>query len=66
MNCDYLTRSFFYAEDTSSIHARNFEVIKKLNHFLSAGVTGIRVSHLGTHTNTHSVVKVVDTGITGV
>lgn len=44
---------FLSKEDTSAVYARNLEVVQELYHFLSAGVTGIRVSHLE-HTHTHT------------
>lgn len=37
---------FFPAEDTSPIHAGNFEVVQQLHHLLSVGVIGITVPHL--------------------
>lgn len=43
--------SVLSAKDTSPINAGNFEVIQKLHHPLSAGVTGICVSHLDTCTH---------------
>lgn len=43
---------FFSAKDTSPINTRNFEVIQKLHHLLSVGVTRICVSHLNTNTHT--------------
>lgn len=46
----------FPAEDTSPVHAGNFEVIQELHHFLSVGVTGITVSHLQ-HRNTQGKHK---------
>lgn len=36
----------FPAEDTSPIHAGDFEVVQQLHHLLSAGVIGITVPHL--------------------
>lgn len=58
-SCHFLIRNV-QKEDTSAVAARNLEVVQKLYHFLSAGVTGIRVSHLGkTHTHTHKVKGVI-------
>lgn len=37
---------FFPAEDTSPVHAGNFEVVQQLHHLLSVGVIGVTVSHL--------------------
>lgn len=36
----------FPAEDTSPVHAGNFEVVQQLHHLLSVGVIGVTVSHL--------------------